>query len=624
MARALVNLGRASQVADKLKPAQQLFLARWLQLFHDETHPRWALRPLSLGNLSALSPQVFQSLSKQFVFALEDELARRVEAQERDVEGVAHHPPHSTEYRQRVSCINCSTLLGESQTSRQERLLNLAERLLKSIESDDVPDVLVLTPCVAAEAVASGVSPRFMMQTCRNYVLDPNMARTEPFTERLRQFLCHDVGLRSRHSERPPADLCEIRRELMANNLPSAAWIPYRMGTHKIGFFELERPSGQSSRRLWLSLDKVEDRLRRREAACTQLRSLTPGWLALLRFCFPSNSIVPSGKFDFGSLGRSIECPDHRRVFSHRKAKRAIPALELLIEDDDVRASLYWLSLAYQVWGESVAHAAGMVWMSIESLVGDGGVRMCAEAYVGQLQSLVADDISETLGTIAGDVASRRKGHRAPQWLRTLPSRQTATSDQAWLTDLAHVAPSLEPGVRFVVCDAASLSEQSARHAAFAQTMIDLHLLRSVRHAVAHTGKSIAEEPLMHYLATLGCECIRALLARRLEGSAYEGVIENRPTLSMNCELVSEHRHLFVIPTWTTARGDVKYMSALAGSEAVAGHKHELILSADARAQLAREEHIEVCSLESAGHCHTVRLSKAPLSTNRRYYDGAR
>lgn len=612
MSRALVELGPACHVANKLKSTQQLFLARWLQLFYDETHPRWSLRPLSLGNLNELYPKPFQPRSKQLTFALEDELARRVAAQEPDVEGIAHRAAHSTE--KRGPCNICSTLLGESEVSSQERLSNLAERLFESIEKDKVPEVLLLTPCVAAEAVANGVSPRFMMQTCRNYVLDPRKAQTEPFRERLRQFLCHDVGRLPRGSNGPPVALCEIRRELKVHELPASAWIPYRMGTEKIGFLELERPSGQSSRRLWLSLANVENRLSRREAACTMIRALTPGWLALLRFCFPHNSILPSEKLEVRSLDRPIECPDHRRVFSHREAKRAIPALELLIEDDDVRASLYWLSLAYQVWRESVGHAAGMVWMSIESLVGDSGVHKCAQAYVNQLQSLVADDISETLGTIAGDVRSRQKGHKAPQWLRSLPARHTATSDQAWLTDLARVAPSLEPGLGFVVSDAAGLAEQSARSATLVQTILDLHLLRAARNAVAHTGKSIAEEPLMHYLATLGCECIRALLAQRLNGSAYEGVIENRPILSLDCERVDEHWHFFAIPAWTTASGDVKYISALVGSEARCSHKHELTLCADARAQLASGQSVEVRSSQSAGHSHKVRLSKTPLS----------
>jgi hypothetical protein len=463
-----------------------------------------------------------------------------------------------------------------------------------------------------------------MMQTCRNYVLDPQGKATGSFRERLKDFLRHDVARQPRESLAPPADKCSVRREFVLD-LPSAARIPSRMGTEEVGLLEVERES--RARRIWLKRADVDDRLDRREEAAVAVRALTPGWLAVLRFCFPDVTVLPESRLEVRPSGKLIECPGHRRVFSRRQVERAFPVLEPLIANDEVRASLYWLSLAYQVWAESVAHAAGMVWMSIESLVGDGGLSECAKTYVDRLQSQLADDIEETLGTLAGDADSRKKGWSAPGWLKELPRRSTANSDHVWLAELDIVARKLcdDAGLRFVLNDAASLASEPAREAVRAQTNMDLRMLRATRHAVAHTGKSIAEEPLLHYLATLGCECIRALLAKRLDSTPHEGSLDGRPILFAECETVNEHRHLFYIPAWITEDIQATYASAFAESETVhnkvaaqdawqrviefAGHRHELTLTPDHRAGLAAGECVEVMSTENLGHCHIIRLS---------------
>lgn len=67
MGRALVDLGPAREIANSLRRTEQLFLARWLQLLHDEAHPRWSLRPLSVGNLRLLYPTVFDARTKQLM-----------------------------------------------------------------------------------------------------------------------------------------------------------------------------------------------------------------------------------------------------------------------------------------------------------------------------------------------------------------------------------------------------------------------------------------------------------------------------------------------------------------------------------------------------------------------------
>jgi hypothetical protein len=118
---------------------------------------------------------------------------------------------------------------------------------------------------------------------------------------------------------------------------------------------------------------EVDDLLSERETVAAELRRQTPGWLALLRFCFPHHRVSAKPGFEISTKEKMLECPSHRRVFSHSEIGRAVQALELLISHDEVRASLYWLSLPYQVWGESIEHAASMVWMSIEALIGKRG-----------------------------------------------------------------------------------------------------------------------------------------------------------------------------------------------------------------------------------------------------------
>lgn len=573
MPRALVDLGPARDVARKLGLSEQLFLARWLQLLYDEAHPRWALRCLSLGNLSDLYPETFSRRTQQLMFAVEDELVRRVAAQEPDVQGMAHPASHTSDYWSRSQCAHCETLLKAQQASFQERLLNLVNQLLRGIEEGNDDVVLALTPSIAAEAVAAGVPPRYMMQTCRNYVLNPRMSANESFRERLAEFLRHDVARLPRESRARPAQKCLIRRELFVK-LPSTVWTDRVMKAKNLGTLEVDRSSEQSSPRLWLSHGDVDDFLSRREYAATTLRALTPGWLALLRFCFPDRPIRPSPHIEASSSKTGkIECPSHRRFLSHREVTKALPVLQSLIGDDEVRASLYWLSLALDTWGESVAHAAGMVWMSIESLagVGEDALALCAKTYVDRVQSQLADDISETLGTLAGDVASRRKGYQPPEWLRGIPWRADAICDEAWLSDLAaHADKIQDPGLRFVVKDAASLANDSARNAAIAQATLDLKLLRAARHAVAHHGKSIAEEAPLHYLGSLGLECIRALLAKRLDRSPFEGALENRPLLQAECAMVEGHYHGFAIPAWV-GEGRATYTSSFAWSMRAGG-----------------------------------------------------
>ena len=319
--------------------------------------------------------------------------------------------------------------------------------------------------------------------------------------------------------------------------------------------------------------------------------------------------------FEISTKQKILECPGHRRVFSHSEIGRAVQALELLISHDEVRASLYWLSLAYQVWGESIAHAASMVWMSIESLIGKKGLGFGAEVYISHIESQLADDIEEMLGALARDARSRKEGWRIPGWLTKLPRRHTAQNDRVWLTDLHSAAGRGcdDPGLEFVIRNAASLARDSARKQAYTQAVIDLELLRANRHAIAHTGKSTAEEPLLHYLATLGCECIRALLAARLEGTASEGTLDGYPVLHSHCQTVSEHAHKFYVSDWMTEVTYPTYFSTVVESKTIIEHRHQLKLTADHRRMLAEGETVEVFSSIEAGHRHMVRLHKQGL-----------
>jgi hypothetical protein len=605
-------------MVNELSRCEQLFLARWLQLLYDEMHPRWSIRPLSVSNLSSLYPPTFDSRKKELIFATEDELLRRVVGAEPDAKPFTHPNQHSSDFRGRRQCTTCQGILSSSSSGSLQRSADLVERLISSIDTGDERNVLVLTPVVASEAVAARVPLRFILQTSRNYILK---AEAGSFRDRLYDFLRHDVAQQPRESPGKPRGKCSVRREIRLE-AAAAKRIPSCMGSEAIGLLELERD------RLWLSRANVEDRLNRREDTAVALRTLTPGWLAVLRFCFPDVTVLPGSSLEVRPKppGKPIECPGHRRVFSRAQVERAFPPLEYLIANDEVRASLYWLSLAYQVWGESVAHAAGMVWMSIESLVGDEGLARCADAYVDRLQSQLADDIDETLGTLARDSGKQRKGHLAAGWVRKLPKRHLASNDQAWLAELNMAAGRVceDPALCFVISDAANLAGAAAREGALAQTLIDLRMLRATRHAVAHRGKSIAEEPLLHYLATLGCECIRALLAERLDRTPHEGTLEGRPILRAECEEVNDHWHIFNIPAWTSESSDLAYTSAFSEWETLhervatedawrrltefTGHRHSLTLTTEHRAKLTAGEYVKVMSSVTEGHSHNVLL----------------
>ncbi len=618
MSRALVHLGPARKTAEKLTCCEQLFLARWLQLLYDEVHPRWSLRPLSLGNLGHLYRNTQNTHhSKQLVIAIEDEVLRRLDAGEPDAASVPHPGSHSDDYQQRERtgpCPACATILAAPKSS-QKGLLDLVEELIESIGQNDEHRVLLLTPAVVAEAVATGVPPRYMMQTCRNYVLNPNPKRkpSGSFRDRLVEFLLHGVARQPRSTPPPPSPTrCSLRREILLK-LPSAARIPSRMGSKELGFLEMERKTIKTPRRLWITQPNVDDILGAREDASATLRTMTPGWLALLRFCFPELLVQTQQYCEVNPKRDPLECPGHRQSFSHRQVGRNCLALERLIADDTARASLYWLSLAYHVWGESIAHAAGMVWMGVESLVGNGGLAACATDYVNRLQSQLADDIEETLGVLAGDAASRAKGLSSPRWVRALPWRCASSSDAAWLTELAKSAGKVcdDPAMRFLLNDAASLASPAAQQTALAQAKVDLRMLRSMRHAIAHSGKPIAEEPVLHYLATLGCECIRAMLARRLDGTPFEGVLEGRPVLFVHCEPANAHWHSLDVPAWiAVSAGEETYACMSFESKGMPSHKHEVTLTKNHRERLARGECVEVLSTKNEGHSHLIRLSR--------------
>jgi hypothetical protein len=162
MALALVYLGPANAVVRGLTPCEQLFLARWLQLLYDEAHPHWSLRPLSIRNLRNLYPNNFNARNKQLVFAIEDELLRRLSSQAPDVNGVADVHPHSADYG-RAPCATCKRVLTSSNLTFQDKLPELVERLIASIDSGDEEAVLALTPVIASEAVAANVPLRFML-----------------------------------------------------------------------------------------------------------------------------------------------------------------------------------------------------------------------------------------------------------------------------------------------------------------------------------------------------------------------------------------------------------------------------------------------------------------------------
>jgi hypothetical protein len=155
MARAIVHLGPARHVVSKLTRCEQLFLARWLQLLYDEVHPRWSLRPLSLGSLSNLYPRTASSRSRQLLFAIEDEFLGRLSAQEPDLNGFAHPSLHSNDYRQRARCPTCEAILTAPQARPQDRLPDLVERLIASIDDDNEQGVLAIIPTIVSEAVAA-------------------------------------------------------------------------------------------------------------------------------------------------------------------------------------------------------------------------------------------------------------------------------------------------------------------------------------------------------------------------------------------------------------------------------------------------------------------------------------
>jgi hypothetical protein len=196
-----------------------------------------------------------------------------------------------------------------------------------------------------------------------------------------------------------------------------------------------------------------------------------------------------------------------------------------------------------------------------------------------------------------------------------LPRRYSAENDRAWLANLESAArrDCDDPGLEFVLRDATSLASDSARDQTYNQTVIDLRLLRANRHAIAHAGKSTAEEPLLHYMATLGCECIRALLAARLEGTASEGTLDGYPVLHSHCQTVSEHAHKFYVSDWMNEVIYPTYFSTVIESKTIMEHRHQFKLTADHRRMLAEGETVEVLSSIEAGHRHMVRLHKQGL-----------
>jgi len=614
MARLMVDVGTEGRDAlAVLKPCEQLFLERWFQLLNDQTHPRWALRPLAVGNLSGLYPSRPSSRNGQLFNAVEDELLRRVITQEPDAARFAHstrHPaPVRSAYRT-AGCSTCRAILAKATKDRASRLEKLVEQLLAGIDAGRSGEVLMLTSVVAAEAIAAGVSPRFMLQTSKNYVLDPRQEKKGlSFGDRLSGFLLHDVGRRPRPGTVPPAGACTLRRE-MDLKIPSGSLFLASLGSKSIGWLELEKPEGQASRRLWLSLKDVTDLLSGRESAAMELRALTPAWLAALRFIFPDKRVHATSVIErVPAQERPIECPGHRNTFSHREAGRGLGAIASLIEHDDVRASLYWLSLAYGVWGESASHAAGIVWMAIESLMGKSDLGECANAYLRRLPSQIADDLEETLAGLAGTYQDRAKGKRTPpSWVSRMPPRGEAADDSGWLLEVRDTARSVGGNPLFLemVDDAVTIATSRAhRDAIKEQTVIDLGLLRASRHAVAHSGKAISEEPLAHYLATLGCECLRALLAERLEGTSFEGALEGRPVIAAHCSIEDAHWHMAAIPAWVRAP---KGMTVISASHL--GHVHVVPLDQEQVRSVYSGSSVTVTSTSETGHAHDFTFQK--------------
>jgi hypothetical protein len=107
MANALVNLGPGAAIVSGLNRCEQLFLARWLQLLHDETHPRWSARPLSKANLSSLYQHNLVPRNKQVLFLIEDELLRRLAASEPDVDDITHPAAKPKANAELLYCATC-------------------------------------------------------------------------------------------------------------------------------------------------------------------------------------------------------------------------------------------------------------------------------------------------------------------------------------------------------------------------------------------------------------------------------------------------------------------------------------------------------------------------------------
>lgn len=609
MARLLVDVGfKGREALAKLQPSEQLFLERWFQLLHDETHPHWALRPLSLGNLAELYPQSPSAFDRQLFSALENEVVRRAAARAPDSVSINHPSSHVAAYRENP-CATCRHVLAEAQSTATSRIENLIEQLLAAIEKSWTEEILLLTPVIAAEAVSLGVSSRFMLQACKNYVLDPREERkAKSFVDRLTGFLMHDVGQKPRSEQTPERGTCTLRREVQLE-IPSRTMIPDKLGSDNVGWIELEQVGGKGSRRLWLTANNVVDQLKRREEAAAELRACTPPLIAVLRFIFPERSVRA---FPFlvkvPTEGQPIECPGHRNILSHRKGHLGLSAMEVLIADERVRSALYWMSIAYEVWRESVTHAAAMVWMALESLLGKSDVERCADAYVTRLGNQVADDLEETLASMAGTSKARKKGkRRPPDWVLGMPLRSKAMSELAWLQELFAEAENTGGNSLFleVVKDAQQLLTAPKRQAAVKeQVVIDLGILRATRHAIAHRGSAIIEEPVAHYLATLGCECIRALLAERLEGTQFEGILEGQPQILGRCTTQNNHSHNFMIPAW------IKFTKNIAISSWMHKHRHMGDLTASQVAAIVAGGCVTVTSSTDEGHAHDVRFTR--------------
>jgi hypothetical protein len=175
---------------------------------------------------------------------------------------------HSSDYEQRSQCARCRNILLSSKTSAQERLVNLVERLIVAINTGNEDLVVALTPSIATEAIAAQVSPRFMLQTCRNYVLHGKGSGS--FSDRLFDFLRHEVAMQSRANSGPPPNKCAVKRQFECDP-PRWPGLPIRMGDNDIGRVTNTRNKG-AARRVELIRMDVDDLLSERETAAAELR----------------------------------------------------------------------------------------------------------------------------------------------------------------------------------------------------------------------------------------------------------------------------------------------------------------------------------------------------------------